>query len=162
MVGEVTFAVLGVLFLIADIRTFGSTFQLTFYGQPNSTLGIMATATFATAFLAPLLGWRLGPRRSVAVSGAILGLATLFATLSRSNVPDLALSIVGLAAGLWWLGLLHASRPADRQSPLPSAVPIAFSVDLTVGAAIHLVPVFAVTPTVSAPPALVAALPFFP
>src|SRR3989442_10497009 len=120
MVGEVTFAVLGVLFLIADIRTFGSTFQLTFYGQPNSTLGIMATATFATAFLAPLLGWRLGPRRSVAVRGAILGLATLFATLSRSNVPDLALSIVGRAAGLGWLVFLHASRPADPQAPLPS------------------------------------------
>ncbi|OLC20266.1 MAG: hypothetical protein AUH33_04080 [Chloroflexi bacterium 13_1_40CM_68_21] len=161
MVGEVTFAVLGVLFLIADIRTFGSTFQLTFYGQPNSTLGIMATATFATAFLAPLLGWRLGPRRSVAVSGAILGLATLFATLSRSNVPDLALSIVGLAAGLWWLGLLHASRPADRQSPLPIAIPIAFAVDLALRAAFHSVPVVDVTPTVSAPLALVAALLFF-
>src|SRR2546425_519620 len=161
MVGEVTFAVLGVLFLIADIRTFGSTFQLTFYGQPNSTLVIMATATFATAFLAPLLGWRLGPRRSVAVSGAILGLATLFATLSRSNVPDLALSIVGLAAGLWWLGLLHASRPADRQSPLPIAIPIAFAVDLALRAAFHSVPVVDVTPTVSAPLALVAALLFF-
>src|SRR5947209_18541135 len=95
MVGEVTFAVLGVLFLIADIRTFASAFQLTFYGQPNNTLGIMAIAAFATAFLAPLLGWRLGPRRSVAVRGAILGLATLLATLSRSNVPDLALSVVG-------------------------------------------------------------------
>ena len=40
MVGEVTFAVIGLLFLIADIRTFSSTFQLTFYGQPNTTLAI--------------------------------------------------------------------------------------------------------------------------
>ncbi|HEV8470641.1 MAG TPA: hypothetical protein VGR46_13630, partial [Candidatus Limnocylindria bacterium] len=161
MVGEATFAVLGVLFLIADIRTFASTFQLTFYGQPNSTLGIMATAVFATAFVAPLLGWRLGPRRSVAVSGAILGLATIFATLSRSNVPDLALSVVGLAAGLWWLGLLHASRPADRPSPLPIAIPIAFAVDVALRAAFHSVPVVDVTPTVGAPLALVAALLFF-
>jgi len=161
MVGEVTFAVLGVLFLIADIRTFASTFQLTFYGQPNNTLGIMATAVFATAFLAPLLGWRLGPRRSVAVSAAILGLATLFATLSRSNVPDLALSVMGLAAGLWWLGLLHASRPADRRSPLPIAIPIAFAVDLALRAAFHSVPVVDATPTVGAPLALVAALLFF-
>src|SRR5256885_14686977 len=161
MVGEVTFAVLGVLFLIADIRTFASTFQLTFYGQPNSTLGIMAIAAFATAFLAPLLGWRLGPRRSVAVSGAILGLATLLATLSRSNVPDLALSVVGLAAGMWWLGLLHSSRPPDRSSPLPIAIPVALAVDVALRAAFHSVPVVDVTPTVAAPLALVAALVFF-
>src|SRR5438876_363188 len=161
MVGEVTFAVLGVLFLIADIRTFASAFQLTFYGQPNSTLGIMAIAAFATAFLAPLLGWRLGPRRSVAVSGAILGLATLLATLSRSNVPDLALSVVGLAAGMWWLGLLHSSRPPDRSSPLPIAIPVALAVDLALRAAFHSVPVVDVTPTVAAPLALVAALVFF-
>ena len=161
MVGEVTFAVLGVLFLIADIRTFASTFQLTFYGQPNSTLGIMATAAFGTAFLAPLLGWRLGPRRSVAVSGAILGLATLLATLSRSNVPDLALSVVGLAAGMWWLGLLHSSRPPDRPSPLPIAIPIAFAVDVALRAAFRSVPVVDVTPSVAAPLMLVAALVFF-
>src|SRR5256886_968735 len=161
MVGEVTFAVLGVLFLIADIRTFASTFQLTFYGQPNSTLGIMATAAFGTAFLAPLLGWRLGPRGSVAVSGAILGLATLLATLSPSNVPDLALSVVGLAAGTWWLGLLHSSRPPERPSPLPIAIPIAFAVDVALRAAFHSVPVVDVTPTVAAPLALVAALVFF-
>src|SRR6266550_1567021 len=161
MVGEVTFAVLGVLFLIADVRTFASTFQLTFYGQPNSTLGIMATAAFGTAFLAPLLGWRLGPRTSVAVSGAILGLATLLATLSPSNVPDLALSVVGLASGMWWLGLLHASRPIDRTSPLPIAIPIAFAADVALRAAFHSVPVVDVTATVAAPLALVAALVFF-
>src|SRR5437899_2690961 len=161
MVGEVTFAVLGVLFLIADIRTFASAFQLTFYGQPNSTLGIMAIAAFATPFLAPLLGWRLGPRRSVAVSGAILGLATLLATLSRSNVPDLALSVVGLAAGRSWLRLLHSSPPPERSSPLPIAIPVALAVDLALRAAFHSVPVVDVTPTVAAPLALVAALVFF-
>src|SRR3989475_12121911 len=123
MVGEVTFAVLGVLFLIADVRTFASTFQLTFYGQPNSTLAIMAVAAFGTAFLAPLLGWRLWPRRSGAVSGAILRLATLLATLSPRNLPHLALSGAGLAPGMWWRGLPPSPRPPARPSPLPLPSP---------------------------------------
>src|SRR5205814_1009825 len=83
---------------------------------------------------------------------------TLFAALARSNLPDLALSVVGLAAGMWWLGLLHSSRPADRPSPLPLAIPIAFAADLGLRAAFHSVPVVDVTPTVAAPLALVAAL----
>ena len=116
MVGEVTFAVIGLLFLIADIRTFSSTFQLTFFGQSNTTLAIIATAVFATSFLAPIVGWRLGPKRSVGMSAAMLGIATLVAAVARSNIADLALSIVGIAGGMWWLGLLHASRPPDRKS----------------------------------------------
>src|SRR3982074_1783736 len=124
MVGEVTFAVIGLLFLIADIRTFSSTFQLTFYGQSNTTLAVIATAVFATSFLAPLVGWRLGPKRGVGLSAAMLGIATLLATVSRNNIADLALSLTRLPGGLWWLGLLHASRPADRPSPLPLALPL--------------------------------------
>src|SRR5213594_738601 len=125
MVGEVTFAVIGLLFLIADIRTFSSTFQHTYFGQSNTTLAIMATAVFATSFLAPIVGWRLGPKRSVGFSAALLGIATLIATVSRSNVADLALSIVGIAGGMWWLGLLHSSRTADRPSPLAVALALA-------------------------------------
>ena len=53
MVGEVTFAVIGLLFLIADVRTFSSTFQQTFFGQSNTTLAVMAIAVFATSFLGP-------------------------------------------------------------------------------------------------------------
>ncbi|TMC73455.1 MAG: hypothetical protein E6J13_03785, partial [Chloroflexi bacterium] len=87
-----TFAVIGLLFLIADIRMFASTFQLTYYGQPNTTLAVMATAVFATSLLAPLVGWRLGPKRSVALSAAMLGIATLIAAVSRNNIADLALS----------------------------------------------------------------------
>src|SRR2546428_690109 len=106
MVGEVTFAVIGLLFLIADIRTFSSTFQQTFFGQSNTTLAVMATAVFATSFLAPLVGWRLGPKRGVALSAAMLGIATLIATASPNNIADLALTTVGIAGGIWWLGLL--------------------------------------------------------
>src|SRR5216117_1653694 len=162
MVGEVTFAVIGVLFLIADVRTFSSTFQQTFYGQSNTTLAIMATAVFATSFLAPLVGWRLGPKRSVGMSAAMLGIATLVATVLRSNIADLALSITGIAGGLWWLGLLHASRPADRPSPFAVAMPIAFCADLVLRAAFRTVPLVDVNPALAAPLALVAAPVFLP
>src|SRR6267142_2568344 len=121
MVGEVTFAVIGLLFLIADIRVFSSTFQLTFFGQSNTTLAIMATSVFATSFLAP---------------------------------------IVGIAGSMWWLGLLHASRPADRPSPLAVALPIAFAADLVLRAAFRTVPLVDLNLTLAAPLVLVAALVF--
>src|SRR5438105_8850702 len=158
MVGEVTFAVIGLLFLIADIRTFSSTFQQTFFGQSNTTLAVMATAVFATAFLAPLVGWRLGPKRAVALSTAMLGIATLIATASPNNIADLALTTAGIAGGLWGLGLLHASRPPDRASPLAVALPIAFSADLVLRAGFRTVPFVDLNPALAAPLVLVAAL----
>ena len=160
MIGEVTFAVIGLLFLIADIRTFSSTFQQTFFGQSNTTLAIMATAVFATAFLSPIVGWRLGPKRGVGLSAAMLGIATLIATVSRNNSADLALSIVGIAGGVWWLGLLHSSRPPERPSPLAVALPIAFSADLVLRAAFRTVPLVDLNLTLAAPLVLVAALVF--
>jgi endonuclease/exonuclease/phosphatase family metal-dependent hydrolase len=160
MVGEVTFAVIGLLFVIADIRMFSSTFQQTFFGQSNTTLAIIATAVFATSFLSPMVGWRLGPRRSVGMSAAMLGIATLIATVARNNIADLALSIVGLAGGMWWLALLHASRPPERSSPLAVALPIAFSADLVLRAAFRTVPLVDLNLTLAAPLVLVAALVF--
>src|SRR5947207_1141775 len=118
MIGEVAFGVIGLLLLLADIRIFASTFQQTFYGTSSTQLAVMAGTVFATSFLAPLVGWRLGPRRSVALSAAILGIATLLATLSRSNVVDLALTIVGLAGGFWWLALLTLALA----QPLPAGI----------------------------------------
>ena len=161
MLGEVTFAVLGLLFLISDIRTFSSTFQQTFYGQPNTTLALMAGGVFATSLLAPLVGWRLGPRGSIALSAALLGIATLLATLSHNNAADLLLTVIGLAGGFWWLALFHAARPAERPSALPVAIPIAFVVDLALRAAFRTVPVVDQPLAVAAPLVLVAALVFF-
>jgi endonuclease/exonuclease/phosphatase family metal-dependent hydrolase len=141
VIGDVTFGVIGLLFLFADLRTFSSTFQLTFFGAPNPNLGVAATAVFATSFLALLVGARLGPRRAVGLSAVIFGVATLLLTASRSNWLDLALSVVALAAGLWWLALFHSSRVADAPPALARALPIAFIADLALRAALRTQPI---------------------
>jgi endonuclease/exonuclease/phosphatase family metal-dependent hydrolase len=130
VIGEVIFGVIGLLFLFADIRTFASTFQLTFFGAPNTNLAIMATAVFATSFLALLVSWRMGRRRALGSSALIFAVATFLCTASRSNLIDLALSVIALAAGFWWLAFLHSARPTDVPSPLPRALAIAFALDL--------------------------------
>jgi endonuclease/exonuclease/phosphatase family metal-dependent hydrolase len=141
VIGEVTFGVIGLLFLFADLRTFSSTFQQTFFGASNTNLGVAATAVFATSFLALIVAARLGPRRAVGLSAVIFGTATLLCTASRSNWLDLALSVVALAAGLWWLGLFHASRAGDAPPALATALPIAFVIDLALRAALRTQPV---------------------
>jgi endonuclease/exonuclease/phosphatase family metal-dependent hydrolase len=137
VIGEVTFGVIGLLFLFADLRTFSSTFQLTFFGAPNTNLGVAAAAVFATSFLAILVAGRLGPRRAVGLSAVIFGLATLALTSSRSNWLDLALSVVALAAGTWWLSLFHSSRAGDAPPSLARALPIAFMIDMALRAALR-------------------------
>jgi endonuclease/exonuclease/phosphatase family metal-dependent hydrolase len=137
VIGEVTFGVIGLLFLFADLRTFSSTFQLTFFGAPNTNLGVAAAAVFATSFLAILVARRLGPRRAVGLSAAIFGLATLALTSSRSNWLDLALSVIALAAGMWWLALFHSSRAGEAPPALARAFPIAVMVDLALRAALR-------------------------
>src|SRR5439155_11968543 len=73
---------------------------------------------------------------------------------------DLALTVVSLAGGFWWLALLHASRPATRPSPLPIAIPIAFVIDLALRASFRTVPIVDASLTVAGPLMLVAALVF--
>jgi len=141
VIGEVTFGVIGLLFLFADLRTFTSTFQLTFFGAPNTNLGVAATAVFATSFLALIVAARLGPRRAVGLSAVVFGVATLLLTASRSNWLDLALSVVALAAGMWWLALFHGSRSGDAAPALARALPIAFVADLALRAALRTQPV---------------------
>jgi endonuclease/exonuclease/phosphatase family metal-dependent hydrolase len=137
VIGEVTFGVIGLLFLFADLRTFSSTFQLTFFGAPNTNLGVAAAAVFATSFLAIMVARRLGPRRAIGLSAAIFGIATLALTASRSNWLDLALSVIALAAGMWWLALFHSSRAGEAAPALARALPIAFTVDLALRAALR-------------------------
>ncbi|MEP6693162.1 MAG: endonuclease/exonuclease/phosphatase family protein [Chloroflexota bacterium] len=160
MIGEVTFGVIGLLFLFADLRTFTSTFQLTFFGAPNTNLAVAALAVFGTSFLALLVAARLGPRRAVGLSAAIFAIATLLLTASRSNWLDLALSVIALAAGLWWLGLFHSSRVGEAQPALARALPIAFVADLALRAALRTVPVVDLAFPVAVGIVLVAVLVF--
>jgi endonuclease/exonuclease/phosphatase family metal-dependent hydrolase len=141
VIGEVTFGVIGLLFLFADIRTFSSTFQLTFFGSSNTTLAVMAVSVFATSFLALLVSWRLGPRRALGSSAALFAVATLLCTASRNNLTDLGLSVIALAAGFWWLAFLHSARTADASSPLARALPVAFACDLALRAIFRTVAV---------------------
>ena len=160
MIGEVTFGVIGLLFLFADLRTFSSTFQLTFFGAPNTNLGVAAAAVFATSFLAIIVAARLGPKRAVGLSAVIFGLATLALTSSRSNWLDLALSVVALAAGMWWLALFHSSRAGEAPPALARALPIAFMVDLALRAALRTQSVVDLALTVAVGIVLVAVLVF--
>src|SRR5438105_10746440 len=160
MIGEVTFGVIGLLFLLADVRTFGSTFQQTFYGAPNANLAVMATAVFATSFLGLAVAWRLGPTRALGLSGAIFGAATFLATASRSNWADLVLTVVALAAGFWWLAFLHSARAGETPSPLPVALPLAFAADLALRAAFRTVAVPDLAGSVAVAIVLVATLVF--
>ena len=160
MISEVTFGVIGLLFLFADLRTFSSTFQLTFFGAPNTNLAAVAIAVFASSFLALIVAGRLGPRRAVGLSAAIFGLATLLLTASRSNWLDLALSVVALAAGLWWLALFHGSRVADAPPALAGALPVAFVADLALRAGFRTQPVVDLAWPVAVGIVLVAVLVF--
>jgi endonuclease/exonuclease/phosphatase family metal-dependent hydrolase len=136
VIGEVTFGVIGLLFLFADIRTFSSTFQQTFYGNSTTQLAVMATAVFATSFLALLVAWRLGTARALGISSLAFVVATLLCTTSRNNSIDLVLSVIALAAGFWWLAFLHTARTdAGPSSPFVRALPVAFAIDLALRAA---------------------------
>jgi len=141
VIGEVTFGVIGLLLLFADVRTFASTFQQTFFGAPNTNLAIMAVSVFATSFLALLVSWRLGPRRALGIAGLLFAAATFLATTSRSNWIDLALSVIALAGGFWWMAFVHSARTAETGSPLARALPIAFACDLGLRAVFRTVPV---------------------
>ena len=131
---ELTFGIVGLLFLFADVRTFSSTFQQTFFGAPTTQQAIMATAVFLTSFLALVVAWRLGPRRALGASGALFVAATFLCTTSRNNAIDLVLSVIALAGGFWWLAFFHTSRTPDGTSPLAKAFPLALAADLALRA----------------------------
>lgn len=161
MLGELTFALLGMLLMLTTLRTFlSSLYQLLFGNVPNTTIGVLAFAIFASAALVPVLARVYGPRRTVGITGLVLAVATVLATVSRVAWIDLGLSTVGLIAGLWWLALLHASRPLGRSSPLRVAVPLAIVSDLALRHAFRTVPVVDLALPVAVPLVIAGALVF--
>lgn len=162
MLGEVAFALLGVLFLLTGLRTLlASLYQLLFGNLPTNTIGAIAFAIFAAAVLAPLLARVYGPRRAIGFTALALGLMTVLATVSRVAWLDLLFSGIAVIAGCWWLALLHASRPGGRPSPLPVAIPLALVTDFALRHAFRTVPVVDLPLGVAVPLVLAAALVFF-
>ena len=130
MLGGTAFGIIGLLFLLAAVRTFTATLYQSFFGAlPNTVLGAIAFGVFATSFVSIVVAARLGPRRAIAGSGALLAIATLLGVAARNEWLDLGLSAAAVAAGTWWLALTHAARSSSRSSPFPVAVPAALVID---------------------------------
>ena len=130
MFGGTAFGIIGLLFLLAAVRTFIATLYQSFFGAlPNTGLGAIAFGVFATSFAAIIVAARLGPRRAIAGSGALLAIMTLLGVAARNEWLDLALSAAAVSAGTWWLALTHAARSPSRSSPFPVALPVALVID---------------------------------
>ena len=136
MFGGTAFGIIGLLFLLAAVRTFTSTLAQSFFGTlPNTVLGAIAFGVFATSFAAIAVAARLGPRRAIAGSGALLAITTLLGTAARNDLLDLLLSAAAVAGGTWWLALTHAARTPSHASPFPVAVPAALVIDAAIRSA---------------------------
>src|SRR5213594_2074080 len=120
----------------------------------------MATAVFATSFLALVVAWRLGPARALGIASLAFVVATFLCTTSRNNAIDLVLVVIALAAGFWWLAFLQRARAADTVSPLTRALPIAFALDLALRAAFRTEAVVDLSWSAAVGIVLVAALVF--
>ena len=161
MIGPAAFATIGILFLLGAIHVFTATLYQSLFGKlPNTSLGAVAFVVFGLSLVAVLPAARLGPRRSTAVTGALLVIAMLAVTAIRQEWIDLVLSAVAVIAGTQWLSLTHSARAAGRASPLPLALPVALAADLVLRSAFATVPVFEAALTLALPLVLVAGLLF--
>lgn len=161
MFGTTIFASIGLLFLLSAIHVFTSTLYQSLFGKlPNTTLGAIAFVVFGLSLLAIVTASRLGPRRAVAVTAAVMAVAVVLATAIRQEWIDLVLSAIAVVAGTQWLALVHAARGTTRGSPLPVALPAALAIDLALRSAFATIPVVAAAPPLAVPLVLVAALLF--
>jgi len=161
VIGPAAFATIGFLFLLSAIHVFTATLYQSLFGKlPNTTLGGLAFVIFGLSLLAGVVAGRLGPRRSVAVTGTVLAVAMLAVAAIRQEWVDLVLSAVAVVAGTQWLSLTHSVRTADRSSPLPIAIPVALAVDLILRSAFGTIPVVAAPLALAVPLVLVATLLF--
>ena len=161
MIGPAAFATIGLLFLLSAIHTFTATLYQSLFGKiPNTSLGGVAFVVFALSLLAGVVAGRLGPRRSVAATAAVLAIATIAVAAVRQEWIDLILSAIAVVAGTQWLSLAHSVRTADRGSPLPIAVPLALAIDLILRSAFGTIPMIASPLALAVPLALVGGLLF--
>lgn len=142
LLGQTTFAAIGLLFLISAVRTFTSSLYMSLFGNvPNETLGLIALGVFALSALAIVVAIRAGPRGAVALSGTLLAGGTVLATAVRAGWADIVLSAVALVGGTWWLALSHSSRSRLGSSAFVLGLPFAIAADLGLRAAFRTIPV---------------------
>ena len=161
MFGSTLFATIGLLFLLSAIHVFTATLYQSLFGKlPNTTLGAIAFVVFGLSLLAIVTASRLGPRRAVSVTSALLAIPVVLVTALRQEWLDLALSAIAVVAGTQWVALVHAARGTVRGSPLPVALPAALAIDLVLRSAFATIPVVAAAPPLAVPLVLIAALLF--
>lgn len=161
MISPASFATIGILLLLGAIHVFTATLYQSLFGKvPSTTLGVVAIVLFGLSLAAGVVGSRLGPRRSVTTTAAVLAVAMLLTTALRQEWLDLVLSAAAVIAGTQWLSLTHAVRTEGRSSPLPIALPVALAIDLVLRSAFATVPVFAAPLALAVPLVLVAVLLF--
>lgn len=142
ILGQTTFAAIGLLFLISAVRSFTSSLYMSLFGNvPNETVGLIAFGVFALSALAIVVAIRTGPRGGVAFSGTILTGGTILATAARTGWADVVLSAVALVGGTWWLALSHSSRSRLGSSAFVLGLPFAIAADLGLRAAFRTIPV---------------------
>jgi endonuclease/exonuclease/phosphatase family metal-dependent hydrolase len=161
VIGPAAFATIGLLFLLSAIHVFTATLYQSLFGRlPNTTLGGVAFLIFGLSLLAGVVAGRLGPRRSVAATAALLAIAMLVVTTIRQEWIDLVLSAAAVVVGTQWLSLTHSVRVTGRSSPLPIAIPVALALDLILRSAFATIPIVAVPLALAVPLVLVATLLF--
>ena len=159
MIGPAAFATIGLLFLFSAMHVFTATlFHSPFGTPPRTTLGAIAVVVFGLSILAVVTAGRLGPRRAIAATAALLVVSMALVTAIRQEWIDLVLSAVAVVAGTQWLSLIHSARGVDRPSPLALALPLALAADLALRSAFSTVPVVAAPLPLALPLVLVAAL----
>ncbi|MHB8631096.1 MAG: endonuclease/exonuclease/phosphatase family protein [Candidatus Limnocylindria bacterium] len=161
MIGPAAFATIGVLFLLSAIHVFTATLYQSLFGTlPNTALGGLAFVVFGLSLAAVVPARRLGPRRAVAATAAVLAIGVILVTAVRQEWIDLVLSAIAVVAGTQWLSLTHGVRGPGRPSPLPIALPVALAIDLMLRSAFATIPVVASPVALAVPLVLVAALLF--
>jgi endonuclease/exonuclease/phosphatase family metal-dependent hydrolase len=142
ILGQTTFAAIGLLFLISAVRSFTSSLYMSLFGNvSNESVGLIALGVFALSALAIVVAIRTGPRGAVALSGTLLAGGTVLATAARAGWADIVLSAVALVGGTWWLALSHSSRSRLGSSAFVLGLPFAIAADLGLRSAFRTIPV---------------------
>ena len=139
LVAEAACVAAGTFCLVVSIGILNSQMTIMFFDK-GIDVTVPVLATYAAALLAPVIGRALGPRISVSVTAAILGVATATALVIRAEWVELIAAGVSVIAGSWWLALVIGSRSAGQVSLVPFGVQLGIAVAFLVRALTRTLP----------------------